>query len=103
MSAKALPLSNTNKSKNMKRKLSKEEYALCNQIAERAVKECGFDKCTAYMDITICHSEAREIKLEELLNAPLEDFSHDVFGIHHYLDHDTHKLTDCFLPRYAKI
>ena len=55
------------------------------------------------MDITICHSEAREMKLEELLNAPLEDFSHDVFGIHHYLDHDTHKLTDCFLPRYAKI
>ena len=87
----------------MKRKLSKEEYTLCNQIAERAVKECGFDKCTAYMDITICHSEAREIKLEELLNAPLEDFSHDVLGINQHLDHGTHKLTDCFLPRYAKI
>ena len=87
----------------MKRKLSKEEYALCNQIAERVVKECGFDKSTAYMDITICHSEAREMKLEELLNAPLEDFSHDVLGINQYLDHGTHKLTDCFLPRYAKI
>ena len=87
----------------MKRKLSKEEYALCNQIAERAVKECGFDKCTAYMDITICHSEGREMKLEELLNAPLEDFSHDVLGINQYLDHGTHKLTDCFLPSYAKI
>ena len=87
----------------MKRKLSKEEYALCNQIAERAVKECGVDKCTAYMDITICHSEAREMKLEELLNAPLEDFSHDVLGINQHLDHGTHNLTDCFLPRYAKI
>ena len=87
----------------MERKLSKEEYALCNQIAERSVKECGFDKCTAYMDIIICHSEAREIKLEELLNAPLEDFSHDVLGINQHLDHGTHKLTDCFLPRYAKI
>lgn len=87
----------------MKRKLSKEEYALCNQIAERAVKVCGFDKLTAFMDITICHSEAREIKLEELLNAPLEDFAHDVFGINQHLDHGTHKLTDCFLPRYAKI
>lgn len=87
----------------MKRKLSKEEYALCNKIAERAVKVCGFDKCTAFMDITICHSEAREIKLEGLLNAPLEDFSHDVLGINQHLDHDTHKLTDCFLPRYAKI
>ena len=87
----------------MKRKLSKEEYALCNKIAERSVKVCGFDKCTAFMDITICHSEAREIKLEELLNAPLEDLAHDVFGINQHLDHDTHKLTDCFLPRYAKI
>ena len=86
----------------MKRKLSKEEYALCNKIAERSVKVCGFDKCTAFMDITICHSEAREIKLEDLLNAPLEDFSHDVLGINQHLDHDTHKLTDCFLPRYAK-
>ena len=86
----------------MKRKLSKEEYALCNKIAERSVKVCGFDKCTAFMDITICHSEAREINLEELLNAPLEDFSHDVLGINQHLDHDTHKLTDCFLPRYAK-
>lgn len=87
----------------MKRKLSKEEYALCNKIAERAVKECGFDKCTAFMDITICHSEAREMKLEELLKAPLADFAHDVLGINQHLDHDTHKLTDCFLPRYAKI
>lgn len=87
----------------MKRKLSKEEYALCNKIAERSVRVCGFDKCTAFMDITICHSEVREIKLEELLNAPLEDFAHDVFGINQHLDHDTHKLTDCFLPRYAKI
>ena len=87
----------------MKRKLSKEEYAHCNKIAERSVKVCGFDKCTAFMDITICHSEAREIKLEELLNAPLEDFSHDVLGINQHLDHGTHKLTDCFLPRYAKI
>ena len=87
----------------MKRNLTKEEYALCNKIAERAVKVCGFDKCTAYMDITICHSEAREMKLEELLNAPLMDFAHDVFGINQHLDHDTHKLTDCFLPRYAKI
>ena len=87
----------------MKRKLSKEEDALCNKIAERSVKVCGFDKCTAFMDITICHSEAREIKLEELLNAPLEDFSHDVLGINQHLDHGTHKLTDCFLPRYAKI
>ena len=87
----------------MKRNLSKEEYALCNKIAERAVKVCGFDKCTAFMDITICHSEAREMKLEELLHAPLEDFSHDVLGINQHLDHGTHKLTDCFLPRYAKI
>lgn len=87
----------------MKRNLSKEEYALCNQIAERSVKECGLDKCTAFMDITICHSEVIEIKLEELLNAPFEDFSHDVLGINQHLYHDIHKLTDCFLPRYAKI
>ena len=87
----------------MERNLSKEEYALCNQIAERSVKVCGFDKCTAFMDITICHSEAREMKLEELLKAPLADFAHDMFGINQHLDHDTHKLTDCFLPRYAKV
>ena len=87
----------------MKRNLSKEEYALCNQIAERSVRVCGLDKYTAFMDITICHSEARAMNLEELLNAPLEDFAHDVFGINQHLDHGTHKLTDCFLPRYAKI
>ena len=86
----------------MKRNLSKEEYALCNQIAERSVKECGFDKCTAYMDITICHSEAHELDLKALLEASDADFIHDVIGINRHLCHESHHLKDCFTPRFAK-
>ena len=85
----------------MKRNLSKEEYRLCNDIAERAVRECGLDKFTAFMDITICHSEAAEMRLGEMLGAPLADFAHDMFGINQHLNHITHELTD-FLPRYAR-
>lgn len=86
----------------MVRNLTKEEYDLCHQIAVRAEKELGFEQVTVFLDTSICHSEAHALKLEEYLNAPAGDFAHDVWGINQHLDHNTHKLTDLFCPRYAK-
>lgn len=80
------------------------ETELASKIAKRAVKELGEDTDkTAHlvMDITATHTSGCKLKLQELLDAPLGDFLHDVCGIHKHLNRETGKLEDCFLPRYA--
>lgn len=71
-----------------------------HKLAEKNGKE--FDHLNLVMDITACHLHGCPLKLKELLIAPQFDFSHDVFGIACHIDRETGKLTNCFLPRYAK-
>ena len=42
------------------------------------------------------------IDLEQLLNFNDGDFAHDMFGINTNLNHETHELDNCFLPRCAR-
>lgn len=82
--------------------LTKEEFALCHKIGERAANELGMNKVTVFMDTALCHEHAHRLRLEDYLNAPSQDFAHDVYGINAHLDHSTYKLTDLFCPRYAE-
>jgi len=60
------------------------------------------DKRSLSMDLTACHLNGTPLKLEELLEADDFNFIHDVGGIRRHMDRRTGKLTDCFLPRFAR-
>lgn len=81
------------------------QASIIRRIAIRAVQmatSLGHDYklSDAIMDITCAH-EFIPLRLAELANADDFNFAHDVFGINRHLDHDTLKLNDCFIPRYA--
>ena len=89
-------------------KVSKEDHDLIDKIAERAkqiARKHGADYSwhNATMDLTACHANGNPLRLAELLNADVYDFTHDVFGIASHLDHETGKLTNCFRPRYSAL
>lgn len=43
------------------------------------------------------------IDLDALAAADYFNFAHDAYGISGHMDRSTGKLTDCFLPRFARI
>ncbi len=84
------------------------DYDLITAIANRAVDmsrayDCDYDMTSAVMDLESAH-EGLPIDLKGLLEADDNNFAHDVFGIRRHLDRSTFpgKLTDCFVPRYAR-
>lgn len=84
------------------------EHRIIHEIAEmavRAAQDYGFDYnlLDATMDLTACHANGMKLNLEKLLNAPEEDFCHDVFGIRRYIDRFTGKIDGCFVPRCASL
>jgi hypothetical protein len=87
-------------------KVSKEEHALIDRIAERA-KQIARRQGVEYswhhatMDVTACHANGNPLRLSDLLAADDFNFTHDVFGIAAHLDHETGRLTGCFRPRYS--
>ena len=81
----------------------KETIKIIGQIADRAVTiNPSYDKTTVMMDLLVIYETGVEMRWDELLNAPLFDFMHDINGINQYLNRNTYKLEDCFWPRYAK-
>jgi hypothetical protein len=87
-------------------KTTKEEFDVIAQIADRAIEVARaagiqYAKQTALMDLTATHMNGCPLRLAELLNAPMFDFSHDVFGIRRHLNRETGKLENCFVPRFA--
>jgi hypothetical protein len=83
------------------------DFPIIAKIAGRAVAmaaEAGvaYKHQDAMMDVEACHSNGCPLKLAELLAADDGSFGHDVFGIRRFLDRDTGKLTECFLPRFAQ-
>lgn len=86
----------------IKWKLNDQDRSLIEAIAQKAMTEYGFDFINTSMDLTACHNNGCQLKLEELLNADEFDFLHDLYGIKLNIDHSTGKLTNCFLPRFAK-
>jgi hypothetical protein len=88
--------------------VTKVDAALIRAIVKRAVRMAKVhnigpvDVLSLDMDITACHLNGNPLRLEELLGADDANFGHDVWGIHRYMDRNTGKLTDFFLPRFAK-
>lgn len=88
---------------------SKVEQGLAAQIAERAIELLVEEKhpvkrgvlADLEMDIIACHLNGCPLDLVRLRDADKGTFGHDVFGIRKYLDRNTGKLTNCFLPRCA--
>ena len=81
----------------------KETIKIISQIADRAVTiNPSYDKTTVMMDLLALLETGVEMRWDELLNAPLFDFMHDINGINQHLNRNTYKLEDCFWPRYAK-
>ena len=79
-----------------------EDFNTILSIADRASKELRMDKARTIMDLNACHSNGCPLDLEELSKAKGFSFVHDLAGIANHIDRDTGKLTDCFVPRYAK-
>jgi len=82
--------------------ITTKEMEIIEAIVDRAIKLdalCSISKSTLAMDITACHANGNPLNLIELLNANNGNFCHDIYGINRYINRETGKLQDCFLPR----
>lgn len=92
------------------------DAALIDKIVERALRSASLifqdqfdifgrpalDWIGLSMDITACHLNGTALRLSELLDADDANFGHDVWGIRRFIDRETGKLTDHFLPQFAQ-
>ena len=62
----------------------------------------AYNKTTVMMDLLVLYDTGVKMRWDELLNAPVFDFMHDINGINQHLNRRTYKLEDGFWPRYAK-
>lgn len=83
--------------------MTKEERLKISDIAKRAEKKglLLFDRLSLIMDIQVAH-EQFELRLDDLLKADDLNFAHDIIGIQKFIDRQTKKIGEHFLPRYAK-
>jgi hypothetical protein len=84
--------------------ISKPEFDLLVQVADRALAAFTHypdDKRTLVMDLMACHANACALDFKSMLEGPLQDLSHDIYGIRKHINRDTGKLEDFFTPRYA--
>ena len=73
------------------------------KIADRVITiNPKYNRTTVVMDLLVLLETGVMMRWDELLNAPLFDFMHDINGINQNLNRDTYKLENCFYPRYAK-
>lgn len=74
------------------------------KIVERAIlsydHQVAINREDSIMDLTAAHCNGCPLKLAEFLKADPGNFAHDFFGIRRFLDRETGKLTECFLPRF---
>ena len=61
--------------------MDKNTIELIDKVAQRAMRYLDWDPVTVAMDLTL----------------------HDISGINRNLDHETYKLNNCFLPRFARL
>jgi hypothetical protein len=77
------------------------------EIVERAERTARrhrlpFDRVSASMDIAAVHCNGCPLRLEEFRDAEDFDFAHDFFGIQRHIDRTTGRLSNHFLPRFAR-
>ena len=79
------------------------EAKLIDLIVDRAEEICAIiSRGDLTKDITAAHLNGCPLDLADLVNAPQQDFAHDVFGIQASIDRTTGTLKDCFVPRHAR-
>ena len=78
-------------------------------IADRAVafyrryEIAKIDRTSVLLDILTTHTKIMPLDLDAMLDGEDTDFIHDIAGINRHLDREHYKLTDCFLPRFARM
>jgi hypothetical protein len=93
---------------NLNFKCSKEEHKQIITIAKRAIKlseknDITYSMTDCIMDITATHCNGTKINLKKLIEFNDSNFGHDVYGIRRYIDRNTGKLTNNFLPRCTEV
>jgi hypothetical protein len=58
-------------------------------------------RLTTIMDLQVVGVEHPEANFEILLNFPVGDFCHDIFGIKRHINRQTAIIEDCFVPRFV--
>ncbi len=81
---------------------SKKDGTLIDKVVDRAVEEYGIDKLHVRMDLIATHNTGCPLDFKKLLAFKKGSFGHDIHGINRFLNRDTGKLTQHFLPRCAK-
>jgi len=93
----------TEKVKVVKEELSRRDMFLLNSKIAKRADELGlldFDRMSLMMDLEIAY-EQYNLKLQELLDADNDNFSHDIIGIQNHIDRTNKTINPTFVPRYA--
>ena len=80
-----------------------EESRIISKIAKRAIVELDFlpaQQMDLMMDIEFAHEES-PIEIDQLLEADIGNFAHDIYGIYQNFNRTTKSMENCFVPRYA--
>jgi len=80
-----------------------EESRIISKIAKRAIVELDFlpsQQMDLMMDIEFAHEES-PIEIDQLLEADIGNFAHDLYGIYRNFNRTTKRMENCFVPRYA--
>lgn len=75
---------------------------ILDRISPLAKRDLRNRRINLMMDLTACHLNGNPLRLADLAQADDFNVIHDVGGISKHIDHDTGKLTDCFLPRFSQ-
>lgn len=80
-------------------KTTKKDYQTITAIIKRALKQMlNVEPNKLSMDLECAYNDVG-MDLNKLLASDTGDFLHDVSGIQNFIDRETGKLTNCFLPR----
>lgn len=88
-------------------KLLLREVTVLDAIVRRAAQVCGDlghappEPLGLLGDLALCHAAVCPLRLDDLLQARVDHFAHDVFGVRDHLDRANGRLRHGFTPRYA--
>ena len=91
------------KMENIIKKDKIDESKIISKITKRAIAELDFSPSQhmdLMMDIEFAHEE-NPIEIDQLLEADIGNFAHDIYGIYKNFNRTTKRMDNCFLPRHA--
>jgi hypothetical protein len=83
---------------------TRDDVLAINSIAKLACTlDPTLDVLAVQMDLEACHTHGCPLDLDRMAEARQGDVLHDIAGIRRHLDRETGELTDCFVPRFARV